>query len=241
MDIMDNDIINKIIKDNNNELESSEYLMKLYNKYKHILSGLNNFEDCEYIINKIHIPEKLKKILLNISQHRKTTNCLGMLNLIHILKPLNNLSSRDDIQQCIDETLMKTNDEIQIKTLNRFLNSKPVKLNTNIHRELNDQYITYSFIYKKCPHCDHLYKTDNKNTSYVICGYENAYDWVGCKRDWCFQCGNKLCKSWDHDDLYLPINRFHNDKCCKKTAKKNKCHYSTEYCQCKDYYVNRNV
>ena len=234
---------NKMINNNTNEQINDNELFKLFYNYKYILSAMNNKEDCEYFINNLNMPLLLKRILLNyyvtslvdtknsdVFTPKESQANMSMLNMMYLLKPLNNIMYKDDIKVCIDDMLQKTEDPIQQKTLQRFINSKPnkpIKLVT--YDNIQEKYVT-----KNCPHCGHFYKTNEKNKIYAICGYSTnlGYDWTGCQKDWCFQCGKKLCKSWDTHDLNIIENRSHDDKCCKKDAKINKKDYKLEYCQC---------
>ena len=186
----------------------------------------------------------LKSILLNYCLSKKTNNNISMINLMCLLKPLNNITYKDDIKILIDDTLTKTTDVIQQKTLLRFLNykpAKPAKLN-----KISDIQPNTPTLSKECPHCSHIYTTNDTTTTYVICGYgskaNSGYDWIGCQRDWCFSCGKKLCKKWDENMLNVIENRTHNHKCCKKDAKKGAYpqDYMQNYCQCSGYNVNRN-
>lgn len=100
-------------------------------------------------------------------------------------------------------------------------------------------------IVKYCPHqgCGKPYQGTNE-TKYVICGYDNdirGYDWIGCQRDWCFLCGKILCKMWVTHQLDVDCNRIHDSECCKKHSIDNKKSYLTDYCQCENKYVRRNL
>jgi hypothetical protein len=110
--------------------------------------------------------------------------------------------------------LTMTDDPAQIQIIKKF-----GKLNYNVA--------------KRCPHCKiRFYGT--KDVDYVICGYTGnikGYDWVGCKRDWCFKCGGKLCKAWDYNELYRVENREHGD-CCRRYAKKKNLNLN-DFCSCR--------
>lgn len=109
-------------------------------------------------------------------------------------------------------------------------------INSNRNDNVNDD-VNMVTIY--CPHCGHSrIKSDQE---YIICGYTSSgYDWHGCNRDWCGICCKKLCKKWDEDNLFLPINRYHDGNCCKIHSEKTNCSYIDEYCQCsKNNFVKR--
>lgn len=216
-----------------NEQINDNELFKLFYNYKNILSALQNREDCDYFINNLNMPLILKKILLNYCESRQISNNISMLHMMYLLKPFNNILYKDDIKICIDDMLLKTTDTVQQKTLLRFLNSKPGRPIKLLPNDTQDKTTT-----KPCPHCGHNYKTNDKNKSYVVCGFSTntGYDWIGCQKDWCFQCGKKLCKAWDIHDLNILDNRIHDDKCCKKDAKINKKDYKMDYCQCTEFY-----
>ena len=143
----------------------------------------------------------------------------------------------------MNEILDKTSCNTQLYTFLRIIKSKPYKGNINhvdqfIKNNKNINYYdnNYYIIIKSCPHCKKKFVGSNK-TNYVICGYNyNGYDWKGCGRDWCFKCCKKLCKSWNHDLLYILYNRFHDHQCCKKYALYHQESYD-QYCVC----VNLNV
>lgn len=94
-----------------------------------------------------------------------------------------------------------------------------------------------------CPHCSHIASMPTE-TTYVICGYSNpcqGYDWKGCGSDWCFACGQKLCKKWESDMLNLQANRNHDTSCCKERAQELKHDYKKDYCQCNNSFVHRGI
>lgn len=129
---------------------------------------------------------------------------------------------KNEANKIIESIIYNTNDDAQINTLKRILDMKPPN---NIYKQYDN---------KTCPHCNKKHFINN-NDDYMICGYSHkGYDWNGCGKDWCGQCGKKLCKQWGHNSLFNPLNRIHNNKCCKKHADKNGFDYLNDYCQCID-------
>jgi len=183
-------------------------MQEIIKKYKPIMRSLYTLSDQDYFCKKI-IDEE-------------TTIKASEKDAIHHLL----FSLRSDIKKDIGivdmynmNNLRKTDDDAQFKTLLRL---------SKITKEKN---ILLDLITKKCPHCGSLFN-GTSDTKYVICGYnEGGYDWLGCKKDWCFKCGKKLCKSWDDDILYEERNRIHNKDCCLRFAIEHKIDVC-EMCQC---------
>lgn len=120
-------------------------------------------------------------------------------------------------------------DLAQQKTIDRLIKVR----NIVITKTANIMKVT-----KKCPHC-HKNITEPEDTSYLICGYESNGYQHGCRNDWCFQCGKKLCKNWHGHQLFNKANRIHDSTCCKHHALKYKNNYYDDYCMCDNEYVKR--
>lgn len=158
-------------------------------------------------------------------------------NYLSLPKPYNNTLENALILSLMDETrYYKKVDDAQF--INFLKNQNISKIDTQdiVQTKILQKHIklknmpSLQWKTKKCPHCEKELKNAT-NESYVICGYDNkGYDWKGCKKDWCFKCGKKLCKAWDINELYNIQNRYHG-KCCKKFAKKNNLNYE-DFCVC---------
>jgi len=172
---------------------------------------------------------QLMNSLLNDKNYIKRISDEEFTIYIRIIKEIN----KEDVIDIVEKIMKETEDIAQINTINRILKYRRIKL-------IKEENIIEDEITKLCPHCKKECVL-NKNTEYVICGYEyKGYDLIGCGKDWCFQCNKKLCKSWNHDNLFIIKNRYHNNKCCKAHSIKTKMNYMEEYCQCnKNKYVIR--
>lgn len=200
----------------------------VFNTYKDKIINASNINDATSILsialltvdNEIEV--KLLKSLINNNRY---SNKMDMNKLIVYFNILNMLNSYNDAETLINDIQKNITDVVQINTFKRLLKNKP-QTNSNAN-------------YKNCPHCNHRNSMEN-NKSYMICGYSSkGYDWKGCGMDWCFNCGKKLCKSWNHDMLFNKLNRHHDNKCCKNYAHINNLNYEKEYCMCKNEYVTR--
>jgi hypothetical protein len=141
--------------------------------------------------------------------------------------------------ELITEIYNITEDPAQVNTMLRILKNK-IPFSDISFIQLKDQYAQE--ISKKCPHC-HTIRVDFADTDYVICGYgdfKRGYDWKGCGRDWCFQCGKRLCKTWNKNKLNIQFNQSHDDRCCKNLALMKGLNYESEFCNCNNnIHVNR--
>ena len=206
-----------------------------YKKIKSISSGCKTLDDALFICNNNDLNKMEKEILFSILHSKKYNNdILDIKSMFKYINEINEYKYKEDSYEFIDKISKKTNDPAQIKTFQRIANMKPNRPQYITITEIRKRNI---MIPKKCPHCNHIcYGTDD--TTYLICGYtQSGYDWEGCGKDWCFKCGKILCKSWDNDQLYLPINRVHDKTCCKKHAKNNKKKFPDDYCQCNSNYI----
>lgn len=229
---------------------SYEVFKKLYdkifklNEYNQVLLFYNDYNER----TNNNIEKGLLKSLLNKYKFVKKIDPHIFYVYIDLIK---SYSIYKDIEKLINEIKNKTNDEAQLNTLNRIIkyknemNSKfdPIDLLLSDESDLSDEFNLYGNlrkIYKPCPHCNKLF-IGTKKTNYLICGFtDKGFDWKGCGKDWCFVCGKKLCKSWNINQLFNIDNRCHNDKCCKSYAHKLTESYKKNYCQCENWYVNRN-
>jgi hypothetical protein len=135
-----------------------------------------------------------------------------------------NIQTKEDAQEYVSHNTESMFDDIYTKIINMIINKKPKK----IYKE------RIKNITKACPHCKHMLSAPIA-TQYIICGYHNnieGYDWYGCGKDSCFQCGKILCKRWETDMLCLNINRQHDSICCSTHATENNKIYPDDYCQC---------
>ncbi|AYV78249.1 MAG: hypothetical protein Edafosvirus7_41 [Edafosvirus sp.] len=208
---------------------------KVYYKYKYIFSGLKTFEDAYLFYNKlINIPDKKlpkehKDIIYSYILGKKYDTVFDFKKMIEILKELDECKYREDTKEIVDNFLKKITDITQIKTIMKIVHSKPMMPHIT-QKQMKEK--VQELITKKCPHCGHKCSL-SKDNDYVVCGYlDNGYDWKGCTKDWCFKCGKMLCKSWENDQLFLSINRVHDEKCCKKHANGSGKKYPDDYCQC---------
>lgn len=211
---------------------------ELYNKLFELRTFDRMMELSDIYINKTDdkIERQLMSSLINKYRFRKKLDPEVFCTYIEVIE---NLTSYNDALRIYDNIRGKTNDVAQINTLNRVMKNKKIDTNDlRVDQEGTDANCPAK-IYKPCPHCDRILMGDDK-TKYIICGYsKKGFDWKGCGRDWCFQCGKKLCKCWNIDFLFDTNNRYHNNKCCKYFAHKIGDTYEKDYCQCKEFYVKR--
>jgi hypothetical protein len=166
------------------------------------------------------------KLLNSLISDNRYNKKMETNKLIVYLNILSMLTQYNDAETLINDLQKNVTDIVQLNTFKRLLRNKSNNYNKNNNA-------------KHCPHCNQL-NFNETNTSYIICGYSNrGYDWKGCGRDWCFACGKKLCKSWNHNLLFNKLNRHHDSKCCKNNAHNNGEDYENKYCMCKNDYVSR--
>ena len=210
-----------------------------YEEIKNILSGCRNINDAKYLV-KLYLKHnsELKKLAYSLLYGKIYDDCNDYNTFYEIINRINDSDNNDYCTKMINEFYpYKNSNNIQMKTLNKFINkkkfSKIFESNSenfnfvnnhnphifNINQNKNKK-IKQNEIIKNCPHCLIPY-IGHDGLTHVICGYHNqhqGFDWKGCTKDWCFSCGKKLCKSWNENKLYLEINRFHDSECCKKYA-----------------------
>jgi hypothetical protein len=204
-----------------------------FNKYKLIIDGCQNPTDITEILIKNGVCDRDINLLLSYASSRKYNICFSKSNFIEIINSLNKLKYKEEVLEEINKYILKTTDIAQLNTMQRIASIKPFKPISNVKVLKEDT------IKKACPHC-HQLNVKEKTASYVICGYDvDGYNWEGCGKDWCFECGKKLCKSWDSHNLFLEDNRKHNKKCCKDYAEHHNLNYEEEFCFCKNNHVDR--
>lgn len=200
----------------------------IYMQLKAILDGCDTIIDALYFGN--YYVEKyphMKSMIISYVNGKNYKDTMDIKTKQVILSDVNKCSSRDDALTLISKISEKTSDDVFKKIIERLAHRKHYK-KIETKKEINTN------ISKKCPHCQHIVNMPEA-TQYVICGYHNpiiGYDWNGCGRDWCFQCGKMLCKKWETDSLHLQMNRQHDEECCLKHAYTNGYKYPDNYCQC---------
>ena len=206
--------------------------MNIYNAYiifKNILSGCKTMVDAFYFVDKlIKVYPESRDLLIGMIHNKKYDKSYDIRSMAHILNQLDLQLYREDIDEFIDKNIKSHVDLIQLNSLIRLSKFKQIKIHevqdvqVNVTFNHNHDYDN-NYLTKKCPHCGIQVKIKN-NEEYVICGYTDnlkGYDWNGCGKDWCSKCNKMLCKSWEHDQLFITINRNHDKTCCKKYAEEN--------------------
>ena len=213
-------------------------LSKQYNKLKYNILGSKTKEDAYFILGKYKLDLKCYNLMISLINCKKYDHALDNENMKKYIFDVSNFKYKEDAYELISQVLLQTSDIAQVKTLTRIADMKPYKPQYISMKELR-QRNKENNITKKCPHCG--YKCSmSKNNVYVVCGYsDSGYDWEGCSQDWCFKCGKMLCKSWEQDHLYLPTNRFHDSKCCRRHAISHGNKYPECYCRCSNAFVLR--
>ena len=203
-----------------------------YIEFKHILSGCRTISDAHFFAELFlkHNPN-MRTIVYSMINGKRYDPILDF----RTMKSLTVYMSECDGHEEIDK---RTNDTTQMQTFIRATKDKTLQHNDQI---FEFETINHNITTKNCPHCDHpCYSCID--TTYIICGYHDThtgYDWKGCGRDWCFKCGRCLCKTWDSNLLFSPLNRYHDKDCCHKHAIEHNKQYPNEYCQCSSEYVRR--
>jgi hypothetical protein len=201
----------------------------IYDKFKIVLSGCNHISDAyELSIKFINAYPEYKQLITNMIYGKQYGNNLSIQSLSTIISEISKLEYSEDVTTLIDNKCDdKKLTEIQNRTFTRLNSMKPNKPYIPIYKAKWDDVIC-----KKCPHCNHERK-DKEDTNYVICGYNvRGYDDIGCRKDWCFKCGKKLCKNWIDHSLFIKLNCVHNKYCCTEYALENNLNYNKDMCQC---------
>lgn len=209
-----------------------------YNKLKYNIMGSKTKEDAYDILEKYKLDTKCYNLMTSFINGKKYDYALNNESMKKYIKDIANYKYKEDAYELINQILLQTSDIAQIKTFTRIADTKPNKPQYISIKDLKKRNKENNLI-KKCPHCGYKCSMP-KNTVYVVCGYNEAgYDWEGCGKDWCFRCGKMLCKTWEQNQLYLPNNRFHDSKCCKKHSMTYGYKYPEHYCRCNNVYVSR--
>lgn len=213
-------------------------LFNQYNKLKYNILGSKTKEDAYFILEKYRPDTKCYNLMSSLVNGKKYDHALDNETMKKYISDIFSIKYKEDAYESISQILPQTSDIAQIKTFTRIADMKsnrPQYISLKEIKKRNKENI----ITKKCPHC--AYKCSMpKDTVYIVCGYsDSGYDWEGCGKDWCFKCGKMLCKNWDQDQLYLPTNRFHNSKCCKKHSIQFGHSYPENYCRCSNAFVIR--
>lgn len=217
-----------------------------YIEFSHILSGCRTIIDA-YFFAEIYLrsnPE-MSTLIYSMINGKRYDQILDLKSMKSSLETTNDQKYKEDANEYCENYVEKTSDSIQKKTFNRILKNKPQKPYDLIKMKIDksDRGLQQIYITKQCPHCKSP-STCSISTKYTICGYANSatgYDWKGCGKDWCFECGKMLCKSWDINKLLLPMNRFHDIDCCNYHSVTNNKDYVQHYCHCSNKNVNRAV
>ena len=213
---------------------------EILKKYKIYFNGLNNINDVNKLITLLNLSEEEKGLIINYYLTLNLSKVISIEEFEKILVSLNKLKYQEDVLENIYKLSSLTNDKAQINCLYRLALSKEHKLKYCNLIDVKSKTKNFG-LNKICPHCFHENLISPLNT-YAICGYNNiheGYDWQGCGRDWCVECGKKLCKKWNENYLFMEENRFHNNECCEIHAKKTDSSYLNDYCHCFNKYVNR--
>ena len=214
---------------------------EILKKYKIYFNGLNNINDINRLTNLLNLSIEEKNIITNYYNTLYLPKVISIDEFEKIIISLNKLRYQEDILENIYKLSLLTNDKSQINSLYRLALLKENKLKYFNPTDVKNKTKNFG-LNKKCPHCDHE-NIIGPFTSYAICGYNNireGYDWQGCGRDWCVDCGKKLCKKWNENYLFMEENRSHNSECCEINAKITGSEY-IDYCHCFNKYVNRNI
>jgi hypothetical protein len=222
---------------NNND--NNDNLGMTYNKFKHIISGCNTYDDAYMLYNSANLNKKEREIVMSIINSQKFDDII--MDTILFMSFISNISTykyKEDVHDAINN-IKKKLDSVHLKTIMRIADSKICRPQSANSKESCEKNTKDDDSIKNCPHCRHS-NVFPKNSKYVICGYpENGYDWIGCGKDWCFMCGKMLCKSWENNELLIPSNRTHNGSCCKTHASQHNLDYRKMYCQCTNNNVKR--
>jgi hypothetical protein len=193
------------------------------------------FDGCDTILDAIPFSNEyselyphMKSMIISYMNGRTYRDTIDIKTKQVMIRDLESINNRDEAYSYSSKLTEKTTDDVYKKTLERLSNRKTYRKREQKIKDM-PKYIT-----KYCPHCSHAINM-LETTQYVICGYQNpnqGYDWNGCGRDWCFQCGKMLCKRWETNSLCLQMNRYHDDDCCSKHSKETGKIYPDDYCQC---------
>lgn len=201
------------------------------NKYKIITEHQENKKELVENIMQLTTDQTEKELISSLFDPEQSHTQWDLDKLILYIDIITKIQYFDDCIKVLDDVRHILDDKAQINTLMRIISNKPHKIIVNTDSP--------KIISKNCPHCG--IKTSGTNiVDYQICGYSvKGFDWKGCGKDFCMNCGKKLCKSWNNDYLFNKLNRCHDAKCCKNYALKNNFKYPDDFCMCKTDIVKR--
>lgn len=224
---------------------NDDYLNNQYNKYKFAILGSKTKDDAIYQLNSYNLDNKSYNLLMSLINNMDFKHALSYSSMKKYITDMAKIQYKEEAQELFSYVISLTSDIAQIRTFTRLFEQKKMNKQQDI---TTIKYIVpkrkNNIICKKCPHCFSKCFAP-KSTTYIVCGFAdniNGFDMVGCTRDWCFRCNKMLCKSWERDHLYLPTNRYHDAKCCKKHASINNNKYPEQYCFClSNIFISRDV
>ena len=215
-----------------------------YNEFNNILSGCRTILDA-YHFHELyckHNPE-MKEITQSMINGKFYDKSIDFKSMKLIINSIESCKYKNDAEDIVKIYSARTNNIAQLNTFKRLLKNKlklPEKV-VQLKAETQEKNEIIKMIKKKCPHCGNECECA-ENTTYTICGYYDTrigYDLSGCGRDWCFKCEKKLCKIWEKNQLYLLMNRLHDNTCCLNHSKNENMKYPDDYCQCDNVNVCR--
>jgi len=217
-------------------------VVKIHRDLKVLLSG------CKHVLDGHHIGTMFKTryphheaFINSIVNGKIYENTMSIAHIRETIIDISLLKYKEDVIDLMDNICNgRLINDIQKRTFLRLGRVKIMK--PFVQSEKNNSGEIIELVKKNCPHCGNLCCAQH-NSEYIICGYSDSqkgYDYHGCGRDWCFKCGKILCKSWNHDTLFLELNRYHNSGCCEEHADTHNKKYPEDYCQCINQHVNRN-
>jgi hypothetical protein len=213
-------------------------LAEQYDKIKYGILGSKTKTDAYVLAEKYQNDTKTYNLLQSVINGKRYEHALDYGNLKKNIRDVANSKYKEDAYEMLNGIMAQTSDVAQIRTLVRIADAKQNRPQYISMKELK-QRSKQNHVTKKCPHCSYRCSMP-KDTIYIVCGYgETGYDWEGCGNDWCFKCNKMLCKNWEQNQLYLPSNRVHDSKCCKKHAAVFGHKYPENYCRCANMYVAR--
>lgn len=215
-------------------------LHSLYDKLKYNVLGSKTKVDAHSLLTRYVPDTRTHSLMTSLINGRKYERVYDLETMKKYIADLSASKYREDAYELIGQYALQTSDPAQMRTFTRIADLKPSKPQYISMKELR-QRDRENMVTRKCPHCHHKCLLP-RETLYAICGYgPDGYDWEGCGRDWCFRCGRKLCKAWEQDQLYLPTNRFHDSKCCRRHSLLHGTKYPDHYCRCSTVYVCRDA
>lgn len=213
-----------------------------YTEFSYILSGCRTILDAYYFGEKYSKANpEMKSVISSMVNGKRYEQVLDLRTMISVIELISNVQYKDDADKIIERYEKQTNDVIQLKTLKKLTKYKLTRPKEKKELNVCNLIDNIELITKQCPHCGHNCEAPI-NSEYVICGctdFHKGWDWIGCKKDWCFKCGKMLCKSWEPNQLYVELNRHHDCECCKNHAKINNKNYPEDYCQCFNENISR--